>query len=180
MPIAATILLVLGLLGAADIAIFHSAAHGIRRHPDSKGELVLHALRGPTYALLFLAVPNLILFGWYFWVLVGLLVFDLGISIVDFWVERNSRQFLGGLPSGEYVLHVLIAILFGSFTTAVFFEGLRWSKQPTHVVLNPDVVPLWIRVTLALMACLVLVTGFLDAMAAYRLRSQPTRRSTTL
>ena len=175
MPIATTILLVLGFLGAADIAMYHSIAHGIRHHPNSKGELVLHALRGPTYAILFLTVPNFTLCGWFFWLLIGLLVFDLAVSIVDFWLERGSRQFLGGLPSGEYVLHILIAILFGAFTSSVFFEGLPSSKLPSSIIFRSGGVPVWIRVVLALMACLVLISGLLDALAAYRLRNQAKR-----
>src|SRR5688500_10822937 len=58
MEIATYLLFVLGLLGAADIAIFHSVAHGIRSHPDSAMELFTHSLRGPTYAALFILIPN--------------------------------------------------------------------------------------------------------------------------
>mgnify|MGYP003636636055 CR=1 FL=1 len=86
---------------------------------------MVHSLRGPTYAALFLVIPNLVLQGFYFWCLLALFVFDVVISIVDFALERESRRLLGGLPSGEYVLHIIIAMLFGGLVTAVCLEADR-------------------------------------------------------
>ena len=77
-------LLVLGLLGAADIAIYHTIAHGIRSHRDSAAELVTHAWRGPTYAAMFVLVPNFQLQGIFALLLLALLGFDIAISIWDF------------------------------------------------------------------------------------------------
>jgi hypothetical protein len=110
MEAATYLLFVLGCLGATDILVYHCIAHGIRSHPDSRAELVVHSLRGPTYATLFLFVPNFAFHGLFFWCLMGLFVVDVGISICDFALERRSRQFFGGLPSGEYVLHIIIGV----------------------------------------------------------------------
>ena len=60
-----------------DVALYHVIAHGLRRHPGARGELVFHALRGPTYALLFLALPDLRLDGAWFVALLLLLGCDL-------------------------------------------------------------------------------------------------------
>src|SRR5262245_6699551 len=106
MEVPAYLLCLLGVLGGVDIAIFHSVAHGIRSHPDSALELVTHSLRGPTYAALFLLVPNFALLGLFAWILPALFVLDVAISIWDFSLEQESRRFLGGLPAGEYVLHM--------------------------------------------------------------------------
>src|SRR5213593_4797619 len=114
MEIPTYILFLLGCLGAADIALFHSVAHGIRSHPESAGELITHSLRGPTYAALFALIPNFVMQGSFAWGLLALFVFDVAISIWDFWLEQGSRRFLGGLPSGEYVLHMFMAIFFGA------------------------------------------------------------------
>src|SRR5262245_896654 len=108
MAIATYILFVLGALGATDILLYHSVAHGIRHHVDCRHELVVHSLRGPTYATLFVLIPNVGLHGLYFWALVALLVVDVTISIVDFVLERHARAFLGGLPTGEYILHIFL------------------------------------------------------------------------
>src|SRR5215472_1227318 len=123
MEIPTYLLFALGCLGAADILLFHSVAHGIRSHVDSVGELVTHSLRGPTYAALFLLIPNFELDGLFAWALVTLFVFDVGISIWDFSLEQGSRRFLGGLPSGEYVLHMLMAMVFGALVTSFLSFG---------------------------------------------------------
>jgi hypothetical protein len=41
----------------------------------------------------------------------------------DFMLERHSRESFGGLPSGEYVLHIILAMLFGA---------LVMSKETVH------------------------------------------------
>src|ERR1041385_3693277 len=126
MEISTYMLFLLGCLGAADIALFHSVAHGIRFHPNSVGELVTHSLRGPTYAALFVLIPNFAMQGLFARGLLALFAFDLGISIWDFSLERKSRQFFGGLPSGEYVLHMLMAIAFGGLLTSAVSAVSGW------------------------------------------------------
>ena len=173
-------LLVLGLLGAADIALYHTVAHGIRSHRDSAAELVTHALRGPTYAALFLLVPNFQLHGLFALLLLALLGFDIAISIWDFSLESNSRRALGGLPSGEYVLHMIMAMVFGGliFTLApLLFSSL---DQPTSLAYVPAAVPDWIRALMALMAVLVLISGLQDALAVVRLRRQSLAADATM
>jgi hypothetical protein len=113
------LLLVLGVLGATDIWLFHTRAYHLHDHGPARAELVTHALRGPTYALLFSMVPNATFAGAWLWALLALIAFDLAISIADFWLEPASRRALGGLPRGEYLLHVLLAMVFGALVTAV-------------------------------------------------------------
>lgn len=165
MEIPTYILFVLGCLGAMDIALFHSVAHGIRSHADSVGELVTHSLRGPTYVALFLLVPNFELHGLFAWGLMALFAFDVGISIWDFSLEQASRRFLGGLPSGEYVLHMLMAIVFGALVTSILFLEHDWFSAPTHLVWTPTGAPAVLRLTLSVMALAVLGSGIQDAAA---------------
>ena len=147
-------------------------SHGIRSHPDSRHELIIHSLRGPTYAILFLAVPNLQMQGVFFWALIALYVLDVAISIADFAIERKSREQLGGLPSGEYILHVLIAMLFGALVASSFFEGHAWSQLPTAIDYQPDAVPWLLRAVMAVMAAVVFYSGAQDLVAAIRLGSR--------
>ena len=170
-------LFLLGCLGAMDIALFHSVAHGIRSHADSVNELVTHSLRGPTYAALFLLVPNFELHGLFAWGLMALFVFDVGISIWDFSLEQGSRRFLGGLPSGEYVLHMLMAIVFGALVTSIVCLQHDRFSLPTRLVWTPSAAPLVLRLTLSIMAVAVLGSGVQDAAAALRLRKVGSRRS---
>lgn len=169
------LLFLLGCLGGVDIALFHSVSHSIRSHPDSVGELVTHSLRGPTYAALFVLIPNFVMQGFFAWGLVALFAFDMGISIWDFSLEQGSRRFLGGLPSGEYVLHMLMAIVFGSLVTSVFYSVGEWFHAPTRIVYAPTSVPGIVRFSMLIMAVLVLISGLQDALAVVRLRRSPLR-----
>lgn len=169
------LLFVLGCLGAVDIALFHSVAHGIRSHHDSAAELVTHSLRGPTYAVLFVLIPNFVVSGLFAWGLVALFVVDVGISVWDFSLEQGSRRLLGGLPSGEYVLHMLMAMIFGGLVTSVLYNIGGWFHAPTQIVYAPASVPSLLRFMMLIMAILVLVSGLQDALAVLRLRRSPFR-----
>jgi hypothetical protein len=135
----------------------------------------VHSLRGPTYALLFAVVPNFALHGSWFWVLCALLVFDLALSIWDFAIERSSRARLGGLPTGEYELHVLLGMLFGAFVALLLSAAASWAGLPTAVVHEPVPVPEPLRWVLWVMALGVFASGAADARAWWRLRSAPGR-----
>ena len=163
------LLLTLGILGATDILLYHSVSHGIRTHTESRRELITHALRGPTYATLFLVVPNFQLHGAFAVMLALLLIFDTAISIADFWLERQSRAALGGLPSGEYVLHMLMAMLFGAFIMALGPTLLASIKSESAIHAGAYA-PLWLRATLATFALGVFVSGLMDLLAALKLR----------
>ncbi len=169
------ILFVLGCLGAADIALYHSVAHGIRSHPDAARELVTHSLRGPTYAALFVLIPNFVMQGLFAWGLLVLFAVDVGISMWDFSLEQGSRRFLGGLPSGEYVLHMLIAMVFGGLVASFLYCAGDWFSAATRLAYAPAGVPGFVRLTLAIMAVLVLVSGLQDAKAALRLKALTSR-----
>lgn len=159
----------LGWLGAADILFFHSVAHGIRSHADSVKELLSHSLRGPTYALLFILIPNFALRGRFAWAVLALLICDIAISIWDFSLEGSSRRRLGGLPSGEYVLHMLMAMVFGAMTATWIAATSEAFKEVTELVYAPARVPVIVRFMMSVMAILVLVSGVQDALAAFRL-----------
>lgn len=169
MTVPTYLLFLLGVLGGTDILLYHSISHGIRQHADSRAELFTHFLRGPTYAALFLLVPNFAFRGWWFAALVGLLLFDVGISIADFWVESGSRRRLGGLPRGEYVLHILLAMLFGALVAAVLYEGSDGFGAATVLVWQAEGAHVAVRVALALMAPLVLWSGLADLRAMVKL-----------
>src|SRR5436309_14709526 len=170
MEIPSYLLFLLGCLGAADIAIFHSVAHGIRSHPDSAGELITHSLRGPTYAALFVLIPNFAMQGLFAWGLLALFVLDVAISIWDFSLEQGSRRFLGGLPSGEYVLHMVMAMAFGGLVVSFLYCAEEWVNAPTRLAYAPVGVPGVLRLIMAVMSVLVLASGLQDALAALRLR----------
>jgi hypothetical protein len=168
MIVANYILLALGILGGVDILLYHSVSHGIRSHAESRWELVTHAMRGPTYATLFLVTPNFETRGAWAVAIALLLVFDVGISIADFALERRSRAKLGGLPGGEYVLHMMMAILFGAFVAFLAPNLRNWMTRQTDILARDDLGPAGLRIVLAGFAVCVLFSGALDLVAAAR------------
>ncbi|HZJ14790.1 MAG TPA: hypothetical protein VFD27_07065 [Chthoniobacteraceae bacterium] len=172
MEVATYILFVLGCLGATDILLYHSVSHGIRSRQDSRFELMVHSLRGPTYAALFVLVPNFAMQGGFFWLLVGIFAFDVCISLGDFMIERASREFFGGLPTGEYVLHIILAMLFGALVTSVFYSAGNWAGMPTRLAYEPAAVPGLLRAVMVFMAVLVMGSGVMDLLAARRLTKE--------
>ena len=169
MTAAAYLLLIVGFLGALDIVLFHTHAHRLRHEPSAATELITHSLRGPTYAILFLVVPNFAALGLWFLAMLALLAFDVAISLWDFSIEKRSRKPMGGLPTGEYVLHSIIAMLFGAFVACYCYDGLPWLAQETQWVYQP-VVPWPVQALFAAMSLGVLCTGIADARAVVRLR----------
>lgn len=177
MEIATYLLLTIGVLGAADIMLFHTVANGIRSHAESRWELYVHSLRGPTYGSLFLLVPNVQMHGAWFWVLMALLAADAGISLWDFALEKQSRATFGGLPTGEYVLHIVIAMLFGALVGVVALECGGWADLPTAIHYAPPAVPVVARMLLAFMAVVVFWTEWGDLRAALRHSRRAAARS---
>jgi hypothetical protein len=169
MIIPALLLLLIGVLGATDIWLFHTRAHHLHEHPPARAELITHALRGPTYAVLFLLIPNFTCHGAWFVALIALLIFDLGISIADFWLEPARRRALGGLPRGEYLLHVVLALLFGGMCAAIGYECRGNLGEPTALRWIDDGVPTWLRIVFVPMATGVLWSGISDFLAVRKL-----------
>src|SRR5262249_11782847 len=160
------LLFVLGCMGAADIVLFHAIAQSIRRHWESRHELVAHSLRGPSYAALFVLIPNCVMQGTWFWVLVALLAICIAISLWDFAIVRRSRRWFGGPPLNEWALHVVMGILFWGLVAVSLFEASPWARLPTQLAWEPAPVPSVLRWILTLMSIPILLGGVMDLVAA--------------
>ena len=168
---ACMLLFAMGLFGATDITVFHVIGHDLRSRPESRAELITHFMRGPTYAILFFVLPNFTLDGAWFIALLALLVIDALISVVDFWLEPDSRRSAGGLPRGEYLLHVTLAGLFGALVAVILLDRSSHLDAPTALQWVPrgEGVPDLLRLGLTIMSPIVLFTGLLDLRAVIRL-----------
>lgn len=174
MELASWILLAMGVLGALDILLFHMMGQNLRGRVESRAEFVTHFLRGPTYFALFLLVPNSAPSGWAAWVLLGVLAFDVAISVADFWLEPASRRSAGGLPRGEYLLHVLLAMCFGALVLTVVQEVGPRLDGPSAWNFGSGDVPVALRLMLGGMAPIALASAVLDLVAVRRLgRAEP-------
>ncbi len=121
-----TALLLMGasMLGAFDVFYFHIFRLRLYRQPGSVYEELTHLLG----YVMFVAIAAALLAaddaakarG----VILGLFAANLAVSVADLILERSSRAPLGGLPSVEYLLHVVVSYGFGA-AAATFWWTTR-------------------------------------------------------
>ena len=101
------ILCAVGTVGAVDVLYYHLYRFRLFTQAGSVGEEITHLCRH----VIFLALLVLLSTGGASETadaaILALFAIDMVNSITDVLLERGSRQRLGGLPSGEYLVHVL-------------------------------------------------------------------------
>ncbi|MDC0711417.1 SRPBCC family protein [Stigmatella sp. ncwal1] len=171
MTTATWLLLTIGILGAFDIAWFHSYKARLVTRPECRREALLHVVRGGVYAAQFLCVPNLRLTGaWYLGWLV-LFGVDVAVAFLDVREEPRSRAPQGGLSGGEYLMHVVLSVGVGALLHAVFSATWGDWRLPTQV-LGSDV-PGALRVAAGCMAVGCLGVSALEALVLIDSSSGP-------
>jgi hypothetical protein len=143
------LLLIISLLGAFDVFYFHRRRCGLSRRPESRTEALLHMVRGAVYVLQLAAVPNLRFGGACYALFGALFVVDVAVAIADVAVEPKSRRGLGGLPDGEYLMHIVLSVLVGAYLHALATGTAGWWRLPTAVTVVPAA-PGWLRAVLGL------------------------------
>lgn len=148
-------LLSLGFLGLIDIAYYHTYLCDLENNKDSSREVLIHKLRYLVYAILFLYVPNFKAHG--YWVLIPalFLLLDLIITIFDALEEPYSRKKIGGIPRGEYVLHILYALVLGGFYHSFISVLFRNFFHQSTFLIQPPNVPLILRI---IMICMSIIS----------------------
>lgn len=104
-----TVLLILfSILALYDGFYLHIFKYELHNHPESRTEHFSHTLRAVLFPgilyYLFLRQDCFVSF------VIGLaiVVLDLLILAVDAYLEKDSREFMGGLPRWEYILHLFV------------------------------------------------------------------------
>ena len=166
MEIPLTIMACQALLGAFDTLYFHEYRCRLPVHgPKVAGELRLHAARDLVYGILFLTLPFAAWGGALAAVLAGLIVLEVSITIRDFNVEAVERQGIGGVADSERGLHLVMAVVYGSFLATLVPHLVAWLSEPTGF--HPqDGVPVALRVIGVVFGVGVLVSGARDYLAA--------------
>jgi hypothetical protein len=161
---ATTLLLLVGLLGAFDVLYFHHYKARVPYDPAKRREAWAHVAKAPVYAALFLVVPNLALSGAALALLAGLVALDVAIAAWDVTTEGDARRSSGGLPAGEYALHLLITLLVGALFVELARDGAARLDAPSAISLRDDV-PLALRFALAALAVGCVLVGGLELAA---------------
>jgi hypothetical protein len=157
------LLTAMGLLGAFDIAWFHTHKARLTAHAASRREVWLHVARGVVYAAQFALVPNVRFAGGWYGAFVGLFVADIAIAALDVAVETASRRAQGGLPAGEYFMHITLSVLAGAYLHALAVSTASWRALPTGLALEAHA-PAPLRVALGGMALASLAVAAVEAI----------------
>ena len=118
------LLLVASIIGAIDVGYYHIYKYRLFEQPSAVGEHITHLLR----SVMFLAIGAVVTLSdgspAARAIVLGLVAFDLLNGVVDVLLERRSRKPMGGLPTGEYLLHIL-----GSFVIGLAVATFWWQSS---------------------------------------------------
>jgi len=145
------LLLAIGHLGFFDVLYYHIYHCGLHRRLECQREVLWHTMRHLVYGCQFLAIANLRFHGAALLALAGLYAADIYIAWADVWEETESRRALGGLPRGEYFMHVVLSVLVGCYLATVAHAVLPDLGLPAAVVVDPAPVPAWLRAYMTFM-----------------------------
>ncbi|WP_342377671.1 SRPBCC family protein [Myxococcus stipitatus] len=176
MSVAFYLLLLIGLLGAFDVVYFHLWRGRLHERAECQREVLWHTARHLIYALQFLWVPHVRFQGWALGLLVLLYAADVLVALADVWEERDSRASQGGVPRGEYFMHVVLSVLVGLYLMATFQAVWVDRLLPTGVRIAPPPVPDTLRGLMTVMGVTALLTFATDLARwrAFRRNPRPT------
>lgn len=175
MTVAFYLLLVAGHLGLFDVLYFHTWKCRLAVRPECQREVLWHTLRHAVYGSQFLIVANLRFHGAWLLVLAAIYALDVFIAWSDVLEETRSRKLLGGLPSGEYFMHIVLSLLIGAYLLAVAQAVWPDRLLPSAVLIDPPPVPALLRGLMTLMG--IAAWGYFahDLRAWLRFRRQAPR-----
>ena len=154
------------VLGTVDNFWHHELTERLPAKRSARVELALHATREFFCGVIFLALGWFTWHGVWAWVLLAMLVFEIGVTLADFLVEDATRR----LPPLERMLHTVLAINVGIVMALFVPVALSWAAEPSAIVpVNHGV---W---TYLLTACAagVLAWSLRDATASLRWMRPP-------
>lgn len=165
MNITLVLLTIVGTIGAIDVLYYHLYRFRLYSQPGSVAEEVTHLIRNAVFISVLLVVSRPAVQP-HTGIVFALFALDMVNSIVDVLLERNSRAPLGGLPSGEYLVHVLSTFGTG-LAVASYTMSIGTTPPPAEGLL------LWqVRSMVAMGVVLLVIEGALFARAVLGRREQ--------
>lgn len=111
-------------LSLVDGVLLHLIIYKFPENADSKKEHLEHTARAILFIPILLLLYYWNLSGPWLWLLSLIITVDLIIEALDILEERKSRSKIGGLSSGEYLLHLFLT------TTRVAALALALANKP--------------------------------------------------
>jgi len=159
MTIPIILLLAQGSLGAFDTLWYHEYKLRLPHRHAARRELQLHSARDVAYAFIFLSLAWCIWCGVFAWAFLGVLLFEIIVTLWDFVEEDRTRV----LPPGERITHAIMGIIFGAFLFALIPVLRHWAQLPVGITIVYQGVISW---ALSLFAFGVVVSGARDFIAS--------------
>jgi uncharacterized protein len=117
-------------MGAFDTFYHHELTEQLAWRPSQRHELELHCIRNMLYALLFLTLGWLELYGVWAMLVIAVLVVEVLVTLLDFVEEDLSRK----LPASERINHTLLALNYGAILVLLLPVLIEWAGRPTAVM----------------------------------------------
>ena len=161
-PLLWTLIAIQIVMGVFDTFYHHEFTERLAWRPSQRFELKLHGTRNMLYALLFLLLGWLEVYGVLAVLIVAVLVAEIVITLMDFVEEDMSRK----LPASERINHTLLAINYGAILVLLLPVLIGWAGQPTGV---KSAYTGWLSLIAAAAAVGAALCGLRDFTASKRL-----------
>lgn len=156
-----TLLIIQALLGAFDTLYHHELKVALAQKRSAKLELLIHSIRSLLYGVFFFLIAHFAMHGAWVFLMVAIILIEIGLTLWDFVVEDNSRK----LPAMERILHTILAINGGAIFGLYFVTLAQWHSFSTEII---SVNLGWRGWVLTLFAVGVTLSGVRDLIASLR------------
>ncbi|AWW29405.1 hypothetical protein DN752_04180 [Echinicola strongylocentroti] len=131
------LLILFALLATYDGLYLHLVKYRLYEHADSRFEHITHTVRAILFplTLIFFYLSRGDLFFYIGLVLILLDILALGI---DAYSEKESRNFMGGLPQREYILHLFVNGFHFAAISVFLVLKLKINENGIEIVHNAD------------------------------------------
>lgn len=133
-----TVLLILfSILAVYDGFYLHIFKYQLHNYSESKTEHLTHTIR----ALFFPAILYFLFLkqdcNTSFIIGLVIVVLDIIVMAVDAFMEKDSREFMGGLPRWEYILHLFVNGF--HFASIAVFISFKLYHKNGEIMILPDI-----------------------------------------
>jgi len=156
------ILLIAGHLGVLDVIYFHNYKCDLSARPECQREVFWHTVRHAVYATQFIVIANFRFHGLALAILGIVYAADIIVAWSDVLEETASRRQQGGLPRGEYFMHIVLSLLIGAYLVTVARTVWPDRLLATSIVLDPPSVPFVLRAYMTMMGITAIGTFLYD------------------
>jgi hypothetical protein len=134
--ISSILLIAFAILAVIDGFYLHIVKYQLYNHSESKLEHLTHTIR----AVLFPAIVYFLFIKQNsevsFYMGASLVLIDIVVLLIDAFIEKDSRAFMGGLPRWEYILHLLVNGF--HFSSIAVFLAIKLRLTNNGLEILPD------------------------------------------